>query len=169
MTDRSAPTWLETLYEAKRLRTTSLVRQSVDALVEQRRADRGKTRISLAAIVAQSKKRDPTGNGISQSAILSNDEARRYYERHRTSEGNRRKRRHRDTAAPVGPPVKIDRDMMRARCRYKRMSKPELVERLLAVEQAYAEGQDRWLKAHDELLKFKIRERQDEVGLPRRA
>ena len=32
------------------------------------------------------------------------------------------------------------------------MSKQELVERLLAVEQAYAEQEERWLELNDELL-----------------
>jgi hypothetical protein len=160
---------LETLYEAKRLRTTALVIQSVDALVEQRRADKGTTRISLASIVARSKKLDPSGKGISQSAILGNEEARSYYERHRTSSGNKPKRQRSGHVVQGAQPVKIDRDMARARHRYMRMSKPELVERLLAIEQAYTEGQDRWLKANDELFERTMRVRQGEVGLPKHA
>jgi hypothetical protein len=42
--------------------------------------------------------------------------------------------------------------MGRARQRYMRASKPELVERLLAAEKAYAEMENRWLRTADDLL-----------------
>jgi len=81
--------WLEEkVYARLRQRTIDLVKRSVDAL------SLDKQRISLATIVARSKDLDTEGNGkgISESAILDNQEARDYYEHHRTWQGNRKRR-----------------------------------------------------------------------------
>jgi hypothetical protein len=48
--------------------------------------------------------------------------------------------------------VRADRDRGRARQRYLRASKSELVERLLNAENAYADMQNRWLRTADDLL-----------------
>jgi hypothetical protein len=76
--------WLEEkVYARLRLRTVDLVKRSVDAL----RND--KLRVSLSTIVAKSKELDTEGNGqgVSESAILDNQEARGYYEQYRTWQG----------------------------------------------------------------------------------
>jgi hypothetical protein len=52
----------------------------------------------------------------------------------------------------IGIRVSADRDRGRARQRYLRLSKADLVERLLGAEQAYAEMESRWLKTADDLL-----------------
>ena len=73
--------WLEEkVYARLRQRTIDLVRRSVDVL----RKD--KQRISLSTVVAKSKELDVEGNGkrVSESAILDNQEARAYYEQHRS-------------------------------------------------------------------------------------
>jgi hypothetical protein len=49
-------------------------------------------------------------------------------------------------------PQSADRDHGRARQRYLRASKAELVERLLAAEKAYADMENRWLRTADDLL-----------------
>ena len=64
--------WLEEKVYAKlRQRTVSLVKQSIDALLKD------KQRVSLSTVVAKSKDIDTEGNGkgISESAILDNEEA----------------------------------------------------------------------------------------------
>jgi hypothetical protein len=79
--------WLEEKVYAKlRQRTVDLVKQSVDAL----RKD--KQRVSLASVAAKSKELDLDHRGISESAILDNQEARAYYEEHRSWRGSSRKR-----------------------------------------------------------------------------
>jgi hypothetical protein len=47
--------------------------------------------------------------------------------------------------------VSADRDHNRARQRYLRTRKLELVERLLAAEKAYADVEKRWLRTADDL------------------
>ena len=71
--------WLqEKVYGPKRRRTVELVKKSVDSLVNDRKP------ISLSALSARSKEIDPDGRGVSETAILNNEEARVYYERHRS-------------------------------------------------------------------------------------
>lgn len=152
--ESSAHSWLqEKVYAPKRQRTVALVTRSVDALVQE------KQRVSLASVVAKSKELDLTGLGISESAILGNDEARAYYERHRSWWGSRGKRSKgiKPSSEAATRPMKIDRDLARARQRYLQMGKAELVERLLSVEQAYADHQERWLQQQDEVLLWRLR------------
>ena len=138
-----------------RQRTVELVKRSVDVL------RKNKQRVSLSTIVAKSKELDAEGNGkgISESAILDNEEARGYYEQHRTWQGNRKRRAKPlvvATAVSVGP-VKPDRNEQRARQRYLRMGKEALVERLLTVEKTEALARERWLLQQDELLTWRLR------------
>jgi hypothetical protein len=57
-----------------RRRTVDLVNRSVDALCKD------KQRVSLSTVAAKSKELDPEHRGISESAVLDNQEARAYYE-----------------------------------------------------------------------------------------
>lgn len=154
-----APSWLqEQVYAPKRQRTMELVKKAVDALVATRQ------RVSLASVAAASRQVDPEGAGVSESAILGNDEARAYYQRHRTWKAARAKRPSVSTApsAPAILRVNPDRDTVRARQRYMRLSKQDLVDRLIAVEQAYAEQEEHWLRLNDELLTWRLRAEQAE-------
>src|SRR5258708_38122603 len=79
--------WLEEKVYAKlRQRTVDLVKQSVDALCKD------KQRVSLATVAAKSRELDTEHRGISESAILDNQEARAYYEQYRSWRGASRKR-----------------------------------------------------------------------------
>lgn len=151
--------WLrERVYEPRRARTAALVRQSVDHL-----AGQGK-RVSLTSIVAQSKILDPEGRGVSQSAILANAEARTYYKAHRSWKNTSRQRSSQQ-AKPIPSairPLKPDRDTKRTQQRYMQMNKKELVERLIRVEQQYAEEREQWLQVNDELLMWRLRAEQAE-------
>lgn len=149
--DRS---WLkEKVYDLKRSRTVELVKTSVASLMKDR------NRVSLAALSARSKEIDPGGRGISESAILKNQEARMYYEQHRSwrkSGSGTRQRVLRTTPVRVPAQIKGDRDAARVRYRYLRLSKAELVERLLAVEDAHAVLQERWFQLNEEVLRWRL-------------
>lgn len=114
--------------------------------------------VSLAAIASTSKTLDPTGRGVSTSAIPGNPEARTYDEQHRRWNGTRARltRRHESPGASR-PRVDAHRDVARARRRYRRWTKGLLIERPLAVERAYAEQKARWLRVNDELLAWQLR------------
>ena len=151
--DTDAPAWLhQKVYAPRRQRTLDLVHQAVEALLTAKRA------VSLASTAAMSKALDPAGRGISTSAILGNAEARAHYERHRRWRGTRPARLPMPRMLPVARPrVEAQRDVARARQRYRRWTKAILIERLLAVERAYAEQEDRWLRVNDELLTWRLR------------
>jgi hypothetical protein len=143
------PPWLRAVYDRRRRRTVRLVRLSIAAL------ERAGKPISLAALARTSKTVDPAEPaGVSESAILHNEEAYALYRQHAPSK--RPRRRDAKVSARVGQDqvvrVRADRDRGRARRRYMRASKAELVERLVAAEQAYADVEARWLKTADELL-----------------
>lgn len=153
--DRDAPAWLQAqVYAPRRRRTLDHVRRAVDTLVTAHQS------VSLAAIAARSKALDPEGRGISTSAILGNAQARAYYERHRQWTPGRPRRGLSAPSASLNlarPRISLSRDLTRARHRYLRLGKSVLVERLLALEHAYAEQEERWLRVNDELLTWKLR------------
>ena len=146
--------WLEEKVYAKlRQRTIDLVRQSVDAL------HKDKQRISLSTVAVKAKELDPEHRGVSESAILDNQEARAYYEQHRSWRGPSRKRVKPLITASLTSPgaVKLDRDEQRVRQRYLRLSKEALVERLITAERTLAEQRERWLSQQDETLTWQLR------------
>ncbi len=154
--------WLEEkVYMKLRQRTIDLVRQSVDALLQD------KQRVSLATVAAKSKELDPEHRGISESAILDNPEARAYYEHRRSWRGSARKRaKPLAMTTPVSPGlVKPGRDEQRVRQRYLRMSKETLVDRLIATERTVAEQRERWLSQQDEALTWRLRAETAEAQL----
>ena len=154
--------WLEEkVYTKLRQRTVDLVKQSVDAL----RKD--KQRVSLATVAARSRELDPEHRGISESAILDNQEARTYYEQLRSWRGSSRKRAKSLAVASSASQgtVKPGRDEQRVRRRYLRMSKETLVERLITAERTLAEQQERWLIQQDDVLTWRLRAEAAEARL----
>lgn len=139
------PDCLEPTYAARRLRTAQLVKQTVDLLLAERAG------VSLSSVAARSHMPDvdPSGRGVSESAILNNADARACYELHRSwktagpSAATRRSSRD-DARVPSTPCISGDRDRDRAERRYRRWHRSELAERLVHVEQAYT-SQERYV------------------------
>ena len=160
--DHEPHPWLEEkVYARLRQRTVDLVKRSVDALLK------GQQRVSLSTVAAKAKELDHEHRGISESAILDNQEARAYYEQHRSWHGPRKRQARPLTGASLAKawPTKPDRDEDRARQRYLRMSKAALVGRLLAVERTLAEQRERWLTQQDEVLTWRLRAEAAETQL----
>ena len=155
--------WLEEkVYARLRQRTVDLVTRSVDELRKR------KQRISLTTVAAKSKELDAEGNGkgISESAILDNQEARAYYEQYRSWRGSPRKRTKPLVATLASTAVvKPGRDEQRVRQRYLRMGKEALVERLITAERTLAEQRERWLSQQDEALAWQLRAEAAEARL----
>ncbi len=156
--------WLEEkVYSQLRQRTIDLVKLSVDTL----RKD--KWRVTLATVAAKSKELDTDGNGkgISESAILDNQEARAYYEQHRSWRGSSRKQAKPLVVTMPSSPglVKPGRNEQRVRQRYLRMSKEALIERLITAERTLSEQRMRWLGQQDEVLTWRLRAEAAEIQL----
>jgi hypothetical protein len=159
---QEAHPWLEEkVYTRLRQRTVDLVKRSVDGL----RKD--KQRVSLSTVAAKSKELDPEHRGISESAILDNQEARAYYEQYRSWRGSPKKRaKPLAVASPASPGVvKPGRDEQRVRQRYMRMGKEALAERLIITERTLAEQRERWLSQQDEVLTWRLRAEAAEARL----
>jgi hypothetical protein len=97
-------------------------------------------------------------DGVSESAILHNEQAYTLYRQ--KADRKRRPPRQRSPNGRVHGGndnrlrISADRDPGRARQRYMRASKADLVDRLLVAEQAYADMEARWLNTADELLSW---------------
>jgi hypothetical protein len=141
--------WLIKHYEEKRQRTIRLVKAAVDRLLSEKQT------VTIEAICRKSAELDPEGRGVKKSSILENPEAHAYYRQHSASyrRAQAHKRRGR-VPAPAAHPLRIDphRDVDRVRYRYLQMTKPEIVERLLTVEQAYGELAEQQARLQFELL-----------------
>jgi hypothetical protein len=153
-----APTWLqESVYEPKRKHSVDLVKRSVDTLVNRRKQD-GKTRISLATIVATSKQLDPTGTGVAHTTILENAEAYAYYKKYRTTSSKMVKRRDRRVSIDLSEPdVAQDPAFAKRRQSYMTWRRAELVDELLRVREERDRFQEQWLDASDNLLQWQLR------------
>jgi len=149
--------WLQKHYQEKRERTIRLVKASVDQLVKEKQT------VTIEAICHKSTEIDAEGRGVKKSALLENEEAHAYYRAHSTSyrAAQTRKRTGKASkASGLTHPLRIDphRDTERTRYRYLQMTKPEIVERLLQVEQAYAE-----LSEQQARLQFAWAEREQHI------
>lgn len=144
--------WLEQHYQATRQRTVSLVKAAVDQLVKEGRS------VTIEAIGKLSQQLDPQGKGVKKAGILGNEEACAYYQQHRTSHRRTLAQASRRTATTHRLPTDPGRDLGQVRRRYLRERKPDLVERLLLVEQAYIETQQQLACLQFELLEQQQKE-----------
>jgi hypothetical protein len=131
--------WLKTYHEARKQQTVEIVKATVDQLVRDERS------VTIEAICRLSVEVDPLGKGVGKAGILGNEAAYAYYREHSFSYQtvHRRKQRFAKGKQGTASSVSIDpnRDSSRVRSRYLSRTKVDLVERLLLVEQAYAECQ----------------------------
>jgi len=145
--------WLQKHYQEKRERTVRLVKASVDQLLSS-----GQT-VTIEAICRKSIECDPERRGVKKSAILENPEAHAYYRQHSTSykAAQARKRKDHPIVSAVGS-LRIDsnRNVERTRYRYMQLTKPQIIERLLMVEQAYAELEQQQARLQFEWLELKL-------------
>jgi hypothetical protein len=143
--ERARP-WLEQHYQATRERTVKLVKDAVDQLVKDKRS------VTIEAIGKLSQQLDPQGKGVKKAGILGNAEAYAYYQQHRTSRAVTRRRASPKAGSTHRLPTDPGRDLGAVRRRYSRERKPDLIERLLFVEQAYIESQQQLARLQFELL-----------------
>ena len=148
---RSRP-WLQAHYEARKKRTVDLVKASVDRLAREKQA------VTIEAICRLSKEIDPLSKGVKKAGILGNVEAHAYYQKHSLSYqiAQGRKRPPARKGQAIAQPLRIDpdRDVNRVRQRYLKQTKADLVDRLLIVEQAHAQGQMQLARLQFELIEL---------------
>lgn len=151
--------WLLKHYEEKRQRTINLVKASVNQLLAEKRT------VTIEAICQKSVELDSEGRGVKKSSIFKNPAAHAYYREHSDSyQAAQVRKRHRTGKNKVTPPpatslhIDPNRDVEWVRYRYLQMSKADLVERLLSVEQAYAEVHQQLVHLQFQLLEQEEKE-----------
>lgn len=140
MTTRQSP-WLEQTYQMRRQRTVDLTRLSIAHL----RSTQG--RISLSSIVEASRLVDETGRGISSSAILANQDAMQLYVEARDWRPLKTRKKMR-SKHPLELPLNSTPDTASARTRLRRLTKNELVERVLQLERVLGEMRHNLVQQH---------------------
>lgn len=145
---RVSPTWLSDLYKERRRRTVALIRGAIEHLKKHKQP------ISLANVVAATKEIDELKRGLSLTTILRNSDSYELYVQHRAWKPRITARRPVTRAAqdPAKLVVKVGRDAAAARRRLLKLSKQELIERLMHVERCYAVFKSRWLRASSDML-----------------
>ncbi|MEY9976239.1 hypothetical protein [Lysinibacillus sp. RC79] len=143
--------WLDKVHQQRKKRSVSIGKQTIDFLVAQG------IPVTYHNISEHSKSFDDNGKGIHMNTIKRNEELHAYYKQHsRTYKvKNTRKK-------PVLPSkfdeatlrrISPERDINNAKNKYMQLTKEELVNRLISVEQYVAENQKRWVANHFEQFK----------------
>ena len=127
-----------------------LVKLTVDRLVQE-----GKI-VTIEAICRLSPELDPLNKGVKKSSVLDNPAAHEYYRANSSSyqamRGRKRLSSHKRREPAQLPHIDPNRDEQRVRYRYLHYTKAELIERLLHMEQAYAQSQQQLTQLQFALL-----------------
>ncbi|ETT57173.1 hypothetical protein MHI43_09900 [Paenibacillus sp. FSL H8-0457] len=143
--------WLQSAREKRATRTFNLGKKSIDLLVSEF-AD-----VTYSNIASKSKAIDPDGKGIHQNAIRTNTKLYEYYKEYsETYKKFKNVRRKRETQLDLSKiefsKLKLDRDLKAVHTRYKKMTKAQLIDRLIHAEQFIAKTQSEWLIKQFELF-----------------
>jgi len=137
----SCSTWLkDTVWIPRYNRTITLVKNSVDTL------NKNKDNISINTIIEMSKKIDPLGSGISKNALLNNPDAYEYYKSHSSFRAPKAKGKN-STQLNIPEKIKIkeNRDLQRVKNRYGKLTKRELINRIIILEEYIVSNNTDWL------------------------
>lgn len=135
--------WLESLYDKKRSHSYELGVKAITALINE-----GKT-VSYRTVALKSKEIDPDGKGIHQNTITNNKELHDYFLQYSTTKAYKtRKKSNKPLLGDleVFKHIKPDRDIERVRQRYMQLTKPDLVELIVRMEQYISHQNQIWLK-----------------------
>ncbi|WP_339262122.1 hypothetical protein [Lysinibacillus sp. FSL K6-3209] len=143
--------WLDKVHQQRKERSVSIGIQTIDFLVKQGIS------VTYHNISEHSKAFDDKKKGIHINTIKRNEELYEYYKKHsRTYKvKNTRKKPEKPSTFDESTLRRIspNRDSNNARKKYMQLSKAELVNRLIEVEQYVADNQQRWVSNQFEQFK----------------
>ncbi|NRR22796.1 hypothetical protein [Brevibacillus sp. MS2.2] len=146
--------WLQKNYSNKQERTLNLVIKGVDFLKQNQKV------VSLANLEHATKVIDPMGRGVHRNTIRTNVIAYDYYKNHsssyqkRSQITNKRGSSHLNVDSNVNfEHIKPERNLENVKKRYRKMTKQELINKLIQAEQHIAEKHKEWLINQFEKLK----------------
>jgi hypothetical protein len=144
--DVSKP-WLEKEYQKKKNRAYEIGKKAIDELVKQ-----GK-RVSYRSIESASKSLDPEGKGIHANTVKSNEALYDYYLQFAHTVKTAKSRSKLTMGSASYQHIKPNRDLAQVQKRYLKMSRSELVAKLIEAEECIAQNQSVWQKSLFEQFK----------------
>ncbi|WP_242314434.1 hypothetical protein [Bacillus cereus group sp. BfR-BA-01355] len=145
--------WLKNNHLASSQRVVELGRKVIDLLVK---ADRP---VTFSSISEESKKIDTKGKGIHENTIRTNKELYDYYKQHSTTY-KRKQNSNRTSSANFSSIEDTDyrklihkRDPEYQKKKYMKLTKGELIQKLIYAEQYIVENNKNWVTNHFEKFK----------------
>ncbi|EPC8419428.1 hypothetical protein EXW45_09310 [Bacillus wiedmannii] len=138
-------TWLKGVHESRSRRSLLLGKEAIDLLVK------GNLPVTLKTVSEKSKEIDSEGKGIHSNTIMTNPELNEYYKQHsktykQKSNSDQYLQKRSVAFAPVDyRRIRADRSIDNTERKYMKMSKKELVQRLILAEQYIVENNKAWL------------------------
>lgn len=140
--------WLQSVYERQRERSFLLGKQAIDILLKEGAP------ITYKSIHEKTKEIDPEGKGVHHNTIKTNEALHSYYKQYsKTFKKSQTKRKHSldiQIDESTMRRVSLDRNLSNIRKKYLRLSKEELVSRIIQLEQYVATHQKKWVANHFE-------------------
>lgn len=146
-------TWLKSVHESRSKRSLLLGKEAIDLLVKQNLS------VTLKTVSEKAKEIDPEGKGIHRNTITTNQELNEYYKQHsktyKQKTNSQKSVQNRSVEfAPVDyRRIRAERNLENAERKYMKLSKKELVQRLLYAEQYIAEHNGAWIAKQFEQFK----------------
>jgi hypothetical protein len=144
--------WLKESHQKRSRRSVELGKQAIDFLIKK---DEPVTYTNVADV---SKEIDPEGKGIHPNTIRTNEQLYKYYMKHsltyKQKENSKKVKPSLNTEKDIDfGKIKPNRSVENAQRKYMKLSKKELVQRLILAEQYIAENNSKWVANYFEMFK----------------
>ncbi|MBD8027864.1 hypothetical protein H9636_14520 [Ureibacillus sp. Re31] len=144
--------WLKESHQKRSNRSVEIGKQSIDLLLK-----KGES-VTYTNVGDISREIDPEGKGIHPNTIRTNEQLYEYYKQHSLT--YKQKENSKNSKTPLNNDIDIDfrkvkpnRNVENAQRKYMKLSKKELVQRLILAEQYIAENNTKWVANHFEMFK----------------
>ncbi|EJV66202.1 hypothetical protein [Bacillus wiedmannii] len=138
-------TWLKGVHESRSQRSLLLGKGAIDLLIKQNLP------VTLKTVSEKSKEIDSEGKGIHPNTIMTNPQLNEYYKQHSKTykqKSNSNQSLQKCSVAFTSVDyrrIRADRSIENTERKYIKMSKKELVQRLILAEQYIAENNEAWV------------------------
>jgi len=146
-------TWLRENHQKRSNRSFEIGKQAIDLLIKNGEP------VTFSNVVEISKEIDPEGKGIHHNTIRTNEQLYEYYKEHSLTYKQKMNGQNKQTNYCVTVDeidfrkIKPNRNLKNTHRKYMKLSKKELVQRLISAEQYIAENDSKWMTKHFEMFK----------------
>ncbi|WP_342567773.1 hypothetical protein MKY09_05250 [Psychrobacillus sp. FSL K6-4046] len=148
--DRS---WLRESHQKRSNRSVELGKQAINLLIKNGES------VTYSNVAKTSKEIDPEGKGIHSNTIRTNEQLYEYYKLNSKTykqkiSGQNKKTNYNDTTDEIDfRKIKPNRNLENTHRKYMKLSKKELVHRLINAEKYIVENNTKWVAKHFEMFK----------------